>query len=116
MITMKPILAEEVLEIFNKGRFKGEVEGYIISDGTGCLGHCLYRVDGETAVILQAQTKDASLLDGVIRSCLSVAQENGATGFWVEDTSPELTQWRTLWCKDRPAPIPFDVVFHTCCS
>lgn len=116
MITMKPILEPEILEIFNKGRFGEDIEGLIISDGTGCLGHCLWCLDGGLAVILEASVKDPSLLDGAIRAGIAVAQNAGATGFWVEDTTPEMTKWRTIFCKDAAAPIPFETIFTPCCG
>lgn len=115
MITMKPIEAEEVLEIFNKGRFEGDVEGYILSDGKGCLGYCLYRIDKDLARILAAEVQDEALLDGAIRSCLAAAQDRGAAGFWVEDSSEPVVRWKQKWCGGISAPIPFDRIFHTCC-
>ena len=116
MITMKPILAQEVLDIFNQGRFAGELEGTIVSDGSGCTGHCLWQLRGTTAYILQARTQDPALLDGVIRASLAAAQDAGAAGFWVEDTSDELSAWRRRFCAGQAAPIPFEAVFHTCCA
>ena len=116
MITMKPILEPEILEIFNKGRFGEDIEGLIISDGTGCLGHSLWRLDGTTAVVLDVSVKDPSLLDGAIRAAIAVAENAGATGFWVEDTTPEMTKWRTVFCKEAQAPIPLETIFSPCCG
>ena len=116
MITIKPITEEAILEIFNKGRFDGDVEGMIASDGTGCIGHCLYRIDGGMVRMLDAQVRDPSLLDGVIRAGLAAAQSAGATGFWVEDNDLQMTRWREAFCKNASAPIDFDVIFHTCCG
>lgn len=116
MVTMKPILDQEILDIFNRGRFSGELEGTILSDGRGCAGHCLWQMQGSTAVILQAETDDPALLDGIMRASLAAAENAGAAGFWVEDDGGALSAWRQRFAAGYAAPIPFSVIFHTCCQ
>ncbi len=114
MITIKPIEEQEIIDIFNRGRFEGDLDGVIVSDGTGCTGYSLYRLEDRLVRVLYAQTKDPTLLDGILRATVAIGQNAGAEGFWVEDSTPEMTDWRKKWCKEAQSPISFDVIFHTC--
>ena len=52
MYVMKPILEPDVLDLLNNGRFAGEIEGYILSDGADLFGWSLFRIDGDVTSLL----------------------------------------------------------------
>ena len=58
MITMKPILEPDVVALLNAGRFEGELEGYVMTDGGNYLGYCLYRVAQGVTTVLDVSAPD----------------------------------------------------------
>ena len=42
MIAMRPILEQDVIDLLNDGRFEGELDGYVVMEGSNYLGYILY--------------------------------------------------------------------------
>lgn len=61
MIAMRPIREYDVIDLLNNGRFEGEVEGYVVMDGSKYLGHMLYRVDGAVTQVLECGVEEKCL-------------------------------------------------------
>ena len=114
MLMMRPIEEPEVVALLNDGRFCGEVEGYVVLEGSSYLGHALFSVEEEVATVLDTGVEEALNLDGVIRACVSAGERRGARCFAVNLDHPPLKNWWERNCKGLAAPVPMDHIFKSC--
>ena len=116
MISIKPIEEQDVLDLFAKKRFSGALQGYVISDGASLLGHALYRIDGDTAVLLEAEAEDNGLVDGVIRACVARGETMGAKFFTCEANRGALHEWFALRFSGQEKRISIAKLLGGCCG
>ena len=83
MIAMRPIREYDVIDLLNKGRFEGEVEGYVVMDGPKYLGHMLYRVDGAVTQVLECGVEEKMFVDGAVRACVAAGENAGDGGLHI---------------------------------
>ncbi len=114
MIVMRPIQEPLVLEEINRGRFSGEVEGYVVMDGPDYKGSFLYKVENGVTWVLDEQLTDPSLIDGAVRAAVAAGENRGAGSFGINTDSPRLAAWRQAMFKIGPDVLPNDRLFHLC--
>ncbi len=93
MLSMQPIRETDVIALLCAGRFAGEVEGYVVMEGPEYCGYALFRLEGDTATLLDTSLNTPLLLDGAARACLAAAERRGARQFWVNADCAALAQW-----------------------
>ena len=114
MYVMKPIREPEILEILNKGRFGGDIEGYILSDGGDLFGWSLFRTQDKVTHILDILAPDTSFLDGLIRASVAYGQARGAEYFTLNRDIPDLLKYRQVFFEDKGEKIACDDLFKPC--
>lgn len=111
MISMKPILAQEVITQLNENRFPGDLDGYIIMNGEEYLGYALYCVADKITTVLCCQANENALVDGVVRACIAAGEQEGATSFSVNMEEAGLKQWYSVFMKEAAMPVANEKLF-----
>ncbi|MEG1782565.1 MAG: hypothetical protein RR253_04890, partial [Oscillospiraceae bacterium] len=78
---MKPILEPDVIDLLNNGRFEGDLQGYVLSDGGDLFGWSLFCVRGDVTEMLDVKAPDTKFLDGIIRASVALGESQGAEYF-----------------------------------
>lgn len=116
MIAMKPIADQNALDLFNKGRFLGPVQGYVASDGAGCVAYCLFLVEEKVTCFLYAQAQDTALLDGILRAAAAKGEADGAQAFTYRPGCDAIEEWFRVFFKEVKVPVPNNLLFGGCCG
>ena len=114
MIAMRPIREYDVIDLLNNGRFEGEVEGYVVMDGSKYLGHMLYRVDGAVTQVLECGVEEKMFVDGAVRACVAAGENAGDGGLHIlidhravgAGRTKSLPNGRTFSSRKRRAMFP----------
>ena len=114
MITMKPVSEPDVVALLAKGRFAQPLEGYVMTDGTEYLGYCLFRTEGQTVTVLDADALDTKMLDGLVRAAIAKAQNEGAQTFCIARDIEALARWAQVFVKETPEPVNMTKIFEIC--
>ena len=114
MYAMKPILEPDVLDLLNNGRFPGEMEGYILSDGGDLFGWSLFRIDGDVTTMLDILAPSGQFLDGLIRASVAYGEARGATGFTLNMDVEDFVKYKNIFFEDEGEIIPNDHLFTPC--
>ena len=114
MYTMKPIDEYDVIELLNNGRFEGELDGYILSDGGDLFGWSLFRVDGEVTSMLDVLAPSGMFLDGLIRASVAYGEARGATAFTLNMDVADFVKYKNVFFEDEGEIIPNDHLFTPC--
>ena len=116
MITMKPMADKSAVDLFNKGRFAGPVQGYVASDGKSCIAYSLFLVKDEETVLLWAEAADTSLLDGILRASVAKGETDGAHRFSHRAGCPAVDEWFRVFFKNTAEPVANGLLFGGCCG
>ena len=116
MITMKPMADKNAVGLFNKGRFEGPVQGYVASDGKGCVAHSLFLVRGQETLLLWAEAADTAILDGILRASVAKGESDGAKCFSHQPGCPAMDEWFRVFFKDLAEPLENGLLFGGCCA
>ena len=114
MITMKPILEQDVLALLADGRFSPLPEGYIMADGGRYLGYSLFRVENGVTTVLDAQAEDNMMLDGLVRAAVAKGESAGAAAFCINREIPALRSWAEVFVPGEGEPINNTKIFGNC--
>jgi len=114
MYTMKPIEEYDVLELLNNGRFEGEMDGYILSDGADLFGWSLFRIDGDVTSMLDVLAPSGQFLDGLIRASVAYGEARGATGFSFNKDNEHFMKYKRIFFEEEGDVIPNDKLFVPC--
>ena len=114
MYVMKPILEPDVLDLLNNGRFDGEMEGYVLSDGADLFGWSLFRIDGDVTTMLDILAPSGQFLDGLIRASVAYGEARGATGFTLNMDVEDFVKYKNIFFEDEGEIIPNDHLFTPC--
>lgn len=114
MITMKPILEQDVLALLNNGRFDPLPDGYIMTDGGNYLGYSLFHCEGGVTAVLDAQAQDNMMLDGLVRAAVAKGESMGAEAFTVNREVPALRDWAQVFAGEETEPIKNTKIFGNC--
>ncbi len=114
MITMKPILEQDVLALLAAGRFDPLPEGYIMTDGGTYLGYSLFRCEGDVTVVLDVQAQDNMLVDGLVRAAVAKGESMGAAAFSLNREIPALQEWAQVFVPAEEEPIKNTKIFGNC--
>lgn len=116
MIVMRPIREDAVIAELSKGRFPGNLDGYVVMDTEQMtyLGHALFRVDGAVTEVLDCDVENTALVDGAVRACVAAGEDRGATSFSVNTAHAVLAQWTKIFVKEDQFPVPNDKIFKQC--
>jgi hypothetical protein len=115
MITIKPI-ENAAIDLFNDGRFYGELDGFVVSDGEKLCGHSLFRIEYDVTVILEARADDDFLFDGIMRASIAKGDKRGAHSFICEEMSSFAEKWHNTYCENYNAPISNHIILNHNCS
>lgn len=114
MYVMKPIQEYDVLDLLNNGRFEGEMEGYILSDGGDLFGWSLFRIDGDVTSMLDVNAPSGSFLDGLIRASVAYGEARGATSFWLNPEVADFVKYKEVFFENEDFTISNDKLFTPC--
>lgn len=114
MYVMKPILEPEIIDILNKDRFSGDLQGYILSDGGDLFGWLLFKIENDTTILLDVLAPDTMFMDGLIRATVAFGQERGATCFWLNRDIPGLKEYKRVFFEAEGDNIPNEKLFTPC--
>lgn len=114
MYTMKPIQEYDVIELLNNGRFEGELQGYILSDGKDLFGWSLFRVDEDTTLMLDAKTPDTRFLDGIIRASVALGESQGAEYFAFNTDNESFKEYKRVFFDKEQGKIKNTLLFSGC--
>lgn len=114
MITMKPILEPDVVALLNAGRFEGELEGYVMTDGGNYLGYCLYRVAQGVTTVLDVSAPDHMTTDGLVRDAVAKGENGGAKAFALNRENKALSDWAQAFVPHETEPVPTEKIFGHC--
>ncbi len=114
MYVMKPIMEYDVLDLLNNGRFEGEMEGYILSDGGDLFGWSLFRIDGDVTSMLDVNAPSGSFLDGLIRASVAYGEARGATKFSLNPDVADFAKYKEIFFENEDFIIPNDKLFTPC--
>lgn len=114
MYTMKPIDEYDVLELLNNGRFEGELDGYILSDGKDLFGWSLFCVDGGVTSMLDVLAPSGQFLDGLIRASVAYGESRGATAFSLNMEVEDFAKYKNVFFENEGDIIPNDHLFTPC--
>lgn len=114
MIAMRPILEQDVIDLLNDGRFEGELDGYVVMEGSNYLGYILYRLEKPVVRVLDCGVENTACIDGAVRACVAAGQNAGCTCFSIREEDERLCKWRSIFCKGEPDPVPIDKIFSLC--
>lgn len=114
MYSMKPILEPDVIDLLNKDRFEGDLEGYVLSDGGDLFGWSLFRIDGDTTVMLDILSPDTKFLDGLIRASVALGESRGATKFTFNNDIPDFVKYKNVFFENQGDVISNDLLFVPC--
>lgn len=114
MYVMKPIMEYDVLDLLNAGRFEGEMEGYILSDGGDLFGWSLFRIDGDVTSMLDVNAPSGSFLDGLIRASVAYGEARGATSFSLNPDVADFVKYKEVFFENEGFVIPNDKLFTPC--
>lgn len=93
MLQIHPIREKAKLEsLYNKHGlcFSDDCIAVFAMDGEELIGYCLFSMSAQDiSVKILVPTDDIMLADGILRSALHVAVENGKTNAYYEKTAPE---------------------------
>ncbi len=114
MFTMKPIREYDIIELLNKGRFEGDLQGYILSDGADLFGYTLFIVDDDTITLLDSKTPDTRYLDGIIRASVAYGENQGAKFFSFNMEHNPFKKYKDVFFKDYSNKIEISILFSGC--
>lgn len=114
MYTMKPIKEYDVIELLNNGRFDGDVQGYVLSDGADLFGYTLFTIEGDTTSLLDSKTPDTRLLDGIIRATVAFGEAQGAEYFSFNLKHEPFTEYKRIFFNDYDNKIENKTLFSGC--
>ena len=114
MYSMKRILEPEIIDILNKDRFEGDVEGYVLSDGGDLFGWILFRIDGKVTYLLDALAPRNVFLDGLIRAGAAYGEHCGAESFSLNGDIPRMKEYHDIFFRDEGEIISNDLLFAPC--
>lgn len=114
MISMKPVLEPDVIDLLNNGRFEGDVEAYVMSDGTAYFGHMLYKIENSTTLIIDTKLTDYALLDGIVRAVVAKGSMQGADCFEIISDEEHLLNYKAAFCKNYSGKVPNSVLMGGC--
>ncbi len=114
MYTMKPIDEYDVLDLLNNGRFEGEMEGYVLSDGADLFGWSLFRIDGDVTTMLDVLAPSGMFLDGLIRASVAYGEARGATAFTLNMEVEDFAKYKSVFFETEGDIIPNDHLFTPC--
>ncbi len=114
MYSMKPILEPDVISLLNNGRFKGDLQGYILSDGADLFGWSLFNVDGDTTHMLDINPPSDMFLDGLIRASVALGESQGAEKFTLNLEIENLKRYKDVFFKNEGEIIPNESLFKPC--
>ena len=104
------------MELFNEGRFYGDLDGFVVSDGKKLCGHSLFRIEDDVTFILEVRADDEFLFDGIMRASIAKGDTYGAHSFVCEEIGELAKKWHRTYCEDYNAPISNHVIFNHNCS
>lgn len=114
MFTMKPIKEYDVVDLLNNGRFEGDIEGYVLSDGGDLFGYTLFKIEGDTTTLLDSKTPDTRYLDGIIRASIAYGEARGAEYFSFNLDHEPFKEYKRVFFNDYPNKIKTSVIFSGC--
>ncbi len=114
MYSMKPILEPDVIALLNNNRFKGDLQGYILSDGGDLFGWSLFRVDGDTTHMLDINPPDDRFLDGLIRASVALGESQGAERFTLNLEVENFARYKNVFFKNEEEIIQNESLFKPC--
>ena len=114
MYAMKPILEPDVLDLLNNGRFIGEMEGYILSDGKDLFGWSLFRIDGDVTYLLDILPPSDMFMDGLIRASVAYGEARGASSFMFNKDNEHLMKYKRIFFEEEGDVISNDKLFVPC--
>ncbi len=121
MITLAPLRNEEGTEkIFNEKNicFNACSDCLLARDGEEILGFCLYDLDKNKILIKYLEPlNDIYLADGILRSTLHIAAENGVMQAFYDETLSEEFLEKIGFIKERKEKsLDIDKLFKSCCG
>ena len=114
MYSMKPILEQDVIDLLNNGRFEGDLDGYVLSDGADLFGWSLFRVDSDVTVMLDVLAPDFKFLDGLIRASVALGESRGTTAFSLNMDVADFAKYKQVFFENEGYIIPNDKLFTPC--
>lgn len=114
MFTIKPILEQDVIDLLNNGRYDGELEGYVLSDGADLFGWSLFRVDGRVTVLFDVLAPEFRYLDAIIRASVAYGESRGAVSFSLNTAVPDFAKYKQVFFENEPDVISNDKLFVPC--
>lgn len=114
MYSMKPILEPDVIDLLNNGRFEGELQGYVLSDGGDLFGWSLFRVDGCVTSMLDIKAPDSKFLDGIIRASVALGESQGASSFSFNEQVADFVKYKEVFFEKEGKIIDNSLLFSGC--
>lgn len=115
MFVIKPIEEPEIIDVLNKGRFQGEVQGYILSDGADLFGWSLFSLEKGITKVLDVLAPDMGVLDGLVRTSVSYGQERNCRFFSLNSDNPDLLEYKRVFFPDSDDIIPNEMLLKKNC-
>ncbi|MDD3429978.1 MAG: hypothetical protein PHG02_08255 [Oscillospiraceae bacterium] len=116
MITIKPIMEQEIIDLINRGRFDGDVDGVCVTDGTTYMGNCLFKIENGIVLFLDTTIQDLALLDGAVRAAVDAGAREGTTGFDFNAECYQLTHYRSVFFESLSGVIENKKLLGGCCG
>ncbi|MEG0019136.1 MAG: hypothetical protein RR846_00830 [Oscillospiraceae bacterium] len=114
MYTMKPIKEYDVIELLNNGRFDGDLQGYVLSDGGDLFGYSLFKVVQDETILLDSKTPDTRLLDGIIRASVALGEAQGAEFFSFNLDHEPFKEYKRVFFNEQDGKIKNTLLFSGC--
>ncbi len=114
MYAMKPIIEKDVIDLLNRGRFEGNMEGYVLSDGADLFGWSLFRIDGDITMMLDILSPGDQFLDGLIRASVAYGEARGATKFSFNKDNADFMRYKKVFFEKQGDVISNDLLFTPC--
>lgn len=114
MYSMKLILEPDVIDLLNRDRFEGDLEGYILSDGADLFGWSLFKIEDGITHMLDIQAPGTQFVDGLIRASVAYGENGGAKAFTLNPDIPDLKKYRDVFFRNEEDPIATEKLFVPC--
>jgi len=120
MLYLAPVSKEEAKEFYKKSVFEFSKNSGCLccKDGETILGFSLYDLDEKKMTVKYIEPiEDIALADGILRSTLHIAAENGVMDAFYSDTlSLEFLKKISFIKNENEKRLDIDKLFKSCCN
>lgn len=114
MYAIKPILEPDVIDLLNKDRFTGDLQGYVLSDGGDLFGWSLFKIENGTTYVLDILAPDSRFLDRLIRASAAFGENAGAEYFSLNCQISDLAKYKQVFFEKEGDIMPNSLLFTPC--